>query len=52
MISLSSRVQATTVQDQYVTTLACTPEHDVAYLNISIYQAKCHPPVPVAISQA
>ncbi len=34
--------QVTTVKDQYDITFACTPEHDVMYQNISLYQAKCH----------
>lgn len=39
----------TTVEDLYVKTFSCTPEHDKQYVNVSLYQAKCHKRVPIVV---
>ena len=35
-----------TVEYAYDVTFACSAAHDALYKNVSLYQAKCHPPPP------
>jgi hypothetical protein len=37
-----------TVAYAYDVTFACSAAHDAQYANVSLYQAKCHPPPPAA----